>query len=97
LRSSHRIRVLLSCCLGSRSALEWVIDQYQVSTHKSSGITNDPNRLDDPEYLVRLIGQVITVSLETVQIVTKIGGRLLFPQCDGRYPSVHRTDTLGKE
>src|SRR5512136_576051 len=55
--------------LGNRSALEWVIDQYQVSTDKRSGITNDPNRLDDPEYIVRLIGQVITVSLETVKIV----------------------------
>jgi len=58
--------------LGNRSALEWVIDQYQVSTDKRSGITNDPNRLDDPEYIVRLIGQVITVSLETVKIVKSL-------------------------
>jgi predicted helicase len=50
-------------------ALEWVIDQYQVSTDKRSGITNDPNRPDDPEYIVRLLGQVITVSLETVKVV----------------------------
>ena len=55
--------------LGNRSALEWVIDQYQVSTDKRSGITNDPNREDDQEYILRLIGQVITVSLETVSIV----------------------------
>jgi predicted helicase len=55
--------------LGNRSALEWVIDQYQVSTDKRSGITNDPNRAADPEYIVRLIGQVITVSLETTKIV----------------------------
>jgi predicted helicase len=55
--------------LGNRSALEWAIDQYQVSTDKRSGITNDPNRADDPEYIVRLIGQVITVSLETMKIV----------------------------
>ncbi|HEY4837468.1 MAG TPA: type ISP restriction/modification enzyme [Candidatus Acidoferrales bacterium] len=55
--------------LGNRSALEWVIDQYQVSTDKRSGITNDPNRDDDPEYILRLIGQVITVSLETVKII----------------------------
>jgi len=58
--------------LGNRSALEWVIDQYQVSTDKRSGITNDPNRMDDPEYIVRLIGQVITVSLETVNIVKNL-------------------------
>jgi predicted helicase len=55
--------------LGNRSALEWVIDQYQVSTDKRSGITNDPNRADDPQYVLRLIGQVITVSLETVKVV----------------------------
>jgi predicted helicase len=55
--------------LGNRSALEWVIDQYQVSTDKRSGITNDPNRLDDPEYIVRLLDQVITVSLETMKVV----------------------------
>ena len=58
--------------LGNRSALEWVIDQYQVSTDSRSGITNDPNRPDDREYILRLIGQVITVSLETVQIVKSL-------------------------
>jgi len=55
--------------LGNRSALEWIIDQYQMKTDKRSGITNDPNRLDDPQYIVRLIGKVITVSLETMEIV----------------------------
>ncbi len=58
--------------LGNRSALEWIIDQYQISTDKRSGITNDPNRADDPEYIMRLIGQVITVSLETVKIVKQL-------------------------
>ena len=55
--------------LGNRSALEWVIDQYRVKTEKRSGIVNDPNRGDDQEYIVRLIGKVISVSLETVEIV----------------------------
>ena len=55
--------------LGNRSALEWVIDQYQVSKDKRSGIVNDPNRADDPQYIVRLFGQVITVSLETMKVV----------------------------
>jgi predicted helicase len=58
--------------LGNRSALEWIIDQYQVSTDKRSGITNDPNRADDPQYILRLIGQVITVSLETVKTVQSL-------------------------
>ena len=55
--------------LGNRSALEWVIDQYQVSEDKRSGIRSDPNRADDPEYIVRLVGQVVLVSVETVRIV----------------------------
>ena len=55
--------------LGNRSALEWVIDQYRVKTDKRSGIANDPNRAEDEEYIVRLIGKVIAVSLETVEIV----------------------------
>ena len=58
--------------LGTRSALEWVIDQYRVKTDKRSGIVNDPNRAEDPQYIVRLIGKVITVSLETVDIVSKL-------------------------
>ena len=58
--------------LGNRSALEWVIDQYRVKTDKRSRIVNDPNRPDDPEYIVRLIGKVIAVSLETVEIVERL-------------------------
>ena len=58
--------------LGNRSALEWVIDQYQVSEDKRSGIRSDPNRADDPEYIVRLIGQVTHVSVETVRIVNSL-------------------------
>ncbi len=58
--------------LGNRSAFEWVIAQYQVSTDKRSGITNDPNRPDDPTYILRLIHQVITISLETVKIIASL-------------------------
>ena len=55
--------------LGNRSALEWVIDQYRLKTDKRSGIRSDPNRPDDEEYIVRLVGQVVRVSVETVEIV----------------------------
>ena len=58
--------------LGNRSALEWIIDQYRVKEDKRSGIINDPNREDDPQYIVKLIGKVIAVSLETVEIVEKL-------------------------
>ncbi|MXY95511.1 MAG: DEAD/DEAH box helicase [Caldilineaceae bacterium SB0670_bin_27] len=55
--------------LGSRSALEWVIDQYRVKRDKRSGIVNDPNRAKDPRYIVNLLGRVIAVSMETMEIV----------------------------
>ena len=55
--------------LGNRSALEWVIDQYRVTRDEAGHIVSDPNRADDEEYIVRLIGQVITVSLETSKLL----------------------------
>ncbi len=58
--------------LGNRSALEWVIDQYQVSEDKRSGIVSDPNNLDDEEYIVRLVGKVVTVSVKTVRLVNEL-------------------------
>ena len=58
--------------LGNRSALEWIVDQYRVKTDKRSGIVNDPNRAADPQYILRLIGKVISVSLETVKIVESL-------------------------
>lgn len=58
--------------LGNLSALEWVIDQYQVSVDKRSGIVSDPNREEDPEYIVRLVGRVVTVSVETVRLVEEL-------------------------
>ena len=58
--------------LGNRSALEWVIDQYQISQDKRSGIVSDPNNLDDEEYIVRLVGKVVIVSVETVRLVNEL-------------------------
>jgi predicted helicase len=52
--------------LGSKSALEWIIDQYQVKGE------SNPNREDDPGYIVRLVGQVVRVSIETVRIVNSL-------------------------
>ena len=55
--------------LGNRSALAWVIDQYRVERDKDGDIISDPNAPDDEEAIVRLVGQVITVSVETMQII----------------------------
>ncbi len=58
--------------LGNRSALEWVVNQYRVKTDNRSGIVNDANRVADAQYIVKLIGRVITVSLETVRLVASL-------------------------
>ena len=58
--------------LGTRSALEGVVDQYRVKTDKRSGIVNDPNRADEPRYIVDLIARVIHISLQTVKIVKNL-------------------------
>ena len=58
--------------LGNRSALEWVVNQYQVKTDKRSGIVNDPNRPDNERYIVELIKRVAAVSVRTVEIVNAL-------------------------
>jgi len=59
--------------LGNRSALNWIIDQYQVSIDKRSGIVNDPNEyckeINHPRYIVELIQSIITLSMNTTEIV----------------------------
>lgn len=59
--------------LGSRSAIEWVIDRYYVKTDKASGIVNNPNdwsrEVGDPRYILDLLARVVTVSVETMKIV----------------------------
>ena len=62
--------------LGSRSALDWVIDRYQVRTHKKSDIVNDPNNWAEeaanPRYILDLAKRVTRVSIETVEIVENL-------------------------
>ena len=56
--------------LGARSAIEWIIDRYQVKTDKDSGIINDPNDWsEDPRYIIDLLKRIVTVSLETMKVV----------------------------
>jgi predicted helicase len=69
--------------LGNRSALDWVIDQYQVYENPRSRTKSDPNREDDPEYIVRLVGQVVRVSVETVRIVKGLPGEFAAASVDG--------------
>ena len=62
--------------LGSRSAIGWVMDAWRVRTDKASGIVNDPNdwatEHDDPTYILDLVGRVVTVSMQTLDIVDSL-------------------------
>ena len=62
--------------LGTRSAVDWIIDRWYVKIDKASGIVNDVNEWGleqgNPRYIVDLIKQVVTVSLRTVEIVDSL-------------------------
>ncbi|KAB1984645.1 DEAD/DEAH box helicase [Streptomyces triticiradicis] len=59
--------------LGARSAIEWIIDRYQVKVDKASEIINDPNDWsDDPRHIIDLLKRIVTVSLETMKIVDNL-------------------------
>ncbi|GAA4375842.1 DEAD/DEAH box helicase [Paeniglutamicibacter cryotolerans] len=62
--------------LGSRSAIDWILERYQVKTDKASGIVNDPNdwsrEHQHPRYILDLIGRIVAVSMETNRIVNAL-------------------------
>lgn len=59
--------------VNGRSAIGWLMDRYQVRKDKASGIVNDPNEYsDDPRYIVNLVERVVTVSMETLDIVAQL-------------------------
>ena len=58
--------------LGNRSALDWVIEQYQMERDTSGDVVSDPNRDGDEEYITRLVGQVVQVSLKTTAIIDQL-------------------------
>jgi predicted helicase len=59
--------------VNGKSAIEWIMERYQVTTHKDSGITNNPNdwatEVGNPRYILDLILSIINVSVQTVEIV----------------------------
>lgn len=59
--------------LGSRTALDWIVRQYQVSVDSKSGLVSDPNdwamESGNPRYVFDLVRRVTTVAVETVRIV----------------------------
>lgn len=60
--------------VNGKSAIAWIIDQYQVKTDKKSGITDDPNNFapENPRYILDLLLSVITVSMKTNELVAQL-------------------------
>ena len=57
--------------LDNCSALKQVIDQYRGTRDEQGNVLSDANRLDDERYIVRLIIQVTTMSLDTMKAVKR--------------------------
>lgn len=59
--------------VNGKSAIEWIMDQYQVKTDKKSGITDDPNDYsDDAKYIFNLLLRIINVSVQTVDLINQL-------------------------
>jgi len=59
--------------VNGKSAIEWIMERYAVTTHKDSGIKNDPNdwaeEVGNPRYILDLLLSIVNVSVQTVEIV----------------------------
>lgn len=62
--------------VNGKSAVEWIMERYQVTVDKDSGIRNDPNdwarEHKQPRYILDLLKRVIAVSMETMKIVQSL-------------------------
>jgi predicted helicase len=62
--------------VNGRSAIEWIMDRYQVKTDPASGIVNDPNNWalehENPRYIVELVKRIVSVSMATVDTVDRL-------------------------
>lgn len=62
--------------VNGKSAIEWIMERYQVTVHKESGIKNDPNdwatEVGNPSYILDLLLSIINVSVQTVDIVNSL-------------------------
>jgi predicted helicase len=59
--------------ISGRTALEWVVDRYEITQDSNTRIIQNPNLWSaDSSYVLDLIGKVISVSLETVDLVEQL-------------------------
>ncbi len=62
--------------VNGKSAIEWIIERYAITTNKDSGIVNDPNlwceEHNNPKYILNLLLSIITLSMKTNELVKQL-------------------------
>lgn len=58
--------------VNGKSAIEWIVEQYAVTTDKASGIVNDPNTYAGGKYVFDLLLSIISVSLKTQELIAQL-------------------------
>ena len=62
--------------VNGKSAIEWIMERYQITIHKDSQIKNDPNdwarEHNQPRYILDLLLGIINLSVQTVDIVNTL-------------------------
>lgn len=59
--------------INGKSAIEWIMEQYQIKTDKKTNITDDPNDYSkDPKYIFNLLLRVINMSIQTVALINQL-------------------------
>jgi predicted helicase len=83
--------------INGKSAIEWIMERYQVKTDPKSGITNDPNdwakEVGNPRYILDLLLSIINVSVQTVDIVNSLP-KLEFDALASEDDSIQENDVV---
>ncbi|GAA8369833.1 hypothetical protein Hpkin14_06370 [Helicobacter pylori] len=58
--------------VNGKSAIDWVIERYSITTDKDSLIENNPNHYAGGKYVFELLCRVITLSVKSVDLIEKI-------------------------
>ncbi len=92
--------------VNGKSAIEWIMERYRITTDlnskgEGSGIVNDPNdwakEVGNPRYILDLLLSIISVSVQTVDIVNSLpkvdfGIELNGTEVVGKAPSTDEDD-----
>ncbi|KXK38996.1 MAG: Type III restriction enzyme, res subunit [Bacteroidetes bacterium OLB9] len=91
--------------VNGKSAIEWIMERYQITTHKESGIVNNPNdwatEVGNPRYILDLLLSIINVSVQTVDIVNALpkvdfGADSTDKKVVKMYPTLNNDEQLSK-